>query len=493
MIQIFDTTLRDGEQSPGVSLTPEEKLNIAHQLAALNVDVIEAGFPITSEGDFKSVQDIARRVEGPVITGLARVKPEDIDSAYQAVRDAERPRIHVFISTSDIHIDSQLGSSREAVLQEARAGVAKAAGFGVEVEFSPMDATRSNQDFMFEVCQAAINEGATIINLPDTVGYATPEEYGEMFRDARKQLLGNFILSAHTHNDLGLAVINSIAAIQNGAKQIECSVNGIGERAGNCSLEELCMALATRSDVLRAETGLNLPEIARTSRMVSRYTGYPIPPNKPIVGRNAFSHESGIHQDGVLKDRSTYEIMNPEDIGVENDQIVLGKHSGRHAFKQVLEDLGYTLEEDKLNSCFIQFKQIADRKKHITLLDIEALVADQTNRITQIAEINHFEVTVSSSGEPFAEVVIRRGDERLHASSTGDGAMDALFQAIEKALGLEDRVRLTRYSVQAVTEGEDSLAEVLVGLEIDGQTKNGQAVDPDTVAASGEAYLRACL
>lgn len=495
-IDIFDTTLRDGEQSPGVSLSAEEKLILASQLARLQVDVIEAGFPITSDGDFKSVQQIARKVNGPTIAALARINKEDINSAYKAVKDSSRPRIHVFVSTSDIHIQSQLKTSKEKVIASAKEAVAYTASLGVEVEFSPMDATRSDLDFMLEVCSTAIKEGAKIINLPDTVGYSIPAEYGNMFQLAKKELAvekNGVKLSAHTHNDLGLAVANSLAAIEAGATQIECSVNGIGERAGNCSLEELVMALHTRSDLLAAKTNINFSEIAKTSRLVSRYTGFPIQANKPVVGKNAFSHESGIHQDGVLKNRNTYEIMDPELIGVENDQIVLGKHSGRHALKQTLEQLGYFLNDDELNFCFKKFKEIADRKKHITLLDIEALVVEQTNSLYKDITLEWFEVLVSSNGTPKAEVIIKNKDQSRHESATGDGAMDALFAAISKALDVE--ANLIRYNVSAVSEGEDSLAEAVIGLEIPGSSLkvSGQAIDSDTIRASGEAYLRALV
>src|SRR5690348_16257364 len=367
-VLIFDTTLRDGEQSPGISLNTQEKLEIAQQLARLGVDVIEAGFPITSPGDFEAVQAIARTVHGPVIAGLARTHVGDIDAAYNAVKDAERPRIHTFISTSDIHIKYQLQSTREDVRGQARAAVAHAKQYLDDVEFSPMDATRADLEYTAEVCQIAIDEGATTINIPDTVGYTMPHEYMEYLRRLYAAVpdLHNVVLSVHCHDDLGLAVANSFAGLQAGARQVECAVNGIGERAGNASLEEVVMLLRTREPDVGLRTGVVTREIARTSRLVSRLTGYSVQPNKAIVGRNAFSHESGIHQDGVLKERSTYEIMDATSVGFESNSLVLGKHSGRHALKDALEQMGYKIDGGALNSAFKAFKEVADRKKQVT-------------------------------------------------------------------------------------------------------------------------------
>src|SRR5213595_2035948 len=382
-VQIFDTTLRDGEQSPGISLNTQEKLEIAQQLARLGVDVIEAGFPITSPGDFEAVQAISRTVEGPVIAGLARTHVADIDAAYNAVKDAPRPRIHTFISTSDIHIEHQLQSTREDVLGQARAAVAHAKQYVQDVEFSPMDATRADVEFTAEVCQIAIDEGATTINIPDTVGYTMPHEYTayleklyELVPDLRK-----VVLSVHCHDDLGLAVANSFAGLMAGARQVECAINGIGERAGNASIEEIVMLLHTRQADIGLTTAVNTREIARSSRLVSRLTGYPVQPNKAIVGRNAFAHESGIHQDGILKERSTYEIMDATTIGLESNSIVLGKHSGRHALRKALEELGYKVEGAALNTAFKRFKDVADKKKKVTALDLEALVSDEMRQV----------------------------------------------------------------------------------------------------------------
>lgn len=485
-IAIFDTTLRDGEQSPGVSLDIEEKLVLAHQLDRLGVDVIEAGFPIASDGDFRAVAEIAKIVERPIIAALARVNSEDVQKAIDALGASERGRIHVFVSTSDIHLESQLGMTRKEVLDLAKRGVSMAKSAGFEVEFSPMDATRSDREYLFEVCLAARDAGADIINLPDTVGYTTPSEYYELFSEASRVL--DLPLSAHCHNDLGLAVANSIAAIEGGASQVEVSINGIGERAGNCALEELVMALDTRGDVFNFKTNINTEEIAKTSRLVSLHTGYAVPPNKAVVGKNAFSHESGIHQDGVLKNRTTYEIMNPDQIGLTPDQIVLGKHSGRHALGEALHDLGYNLDPDSLNRCFKQFKNIADRKKNITSLDLEALVAGDMSR-SQTSRLDFFDVKTLSSGSPEAEVIVCRDGGDNFGRADGNGAIDALFAAIQNALGLE--AELLRYRVDSIGSGRDSLAEVVVDIEIDGASFSGQAVDADTIKASGEAYLRA--
>src|SRR5579859_2171351 len=378
-VVIFDTTLRDGEQSPGISLNTQEKLEIAHQLARLGVDVIEAGFPITSPGDFEAVQEIGRHVEGPVICALARTAAGDIDRAWTAIQDAERPRIHTFIATSDIHIRHKLQTTREDVLGQARAAVAHARQYTADVEFSPEDGFRSDRDFMAEVIAAAIEEGASTINVPDTVGYATPEEYAAMFTRLYQLVpaMRGVTVSVHCHDDLGLAVANSLAGLQAGARQVEGAINGIGERAGNASLEEIVMVVHTRAPYLGLSTGVETTEIARTSRLVSRLTGYPVQPNKAIVGRNAFAHESGIHQDGVLKERTTYEIMDARSVGLDANAIVLGKHSGRHALAQALSELGLEVSGQALNTAFRRFKEIADKKKLLSAMDLEALVTDE--------------------------------------------------------------------------------------------------------------------
>src|SRR5256714_9341827 len=456
VVRFFDTTLRDGEQSPGISLTRAEKLEIAHQLARLGVDVIEAGFPITSPGDFEAVQAIARQVEGPVICGLARTSFQDIDAAWNAIEDSERPRIHTFIATSDIHIERKLQTTREDVKGQARAAVAHARGYTEDVEFSPEDGSRSDVEFMAEVIQIAIDEGATTINVPDTVGYTMPDEYGAMFEELYRLVpdLKNVVVSVHCHDDLGLAVANSFAGLRAGCRQVECAVNGIGERAGNASLEEIVMLLHTRQSSVGLWTGANTREIARTSRLVSRLTGYTVQPNKAIVGRNAFAHEAGIHQDGVLKERTTYEIMDATTIGLETNSIVLGKHSGRHALRKALEELGYQVEGAALNTAFKRFKDVAAKKKKVTALDLEALVSDEMRQAPDSYALEWFQVEASSSRSPLAEVAVRLpGGELAEGSFTGDGPVDAFFSAINAATGHE--ARLKEFHVSAVTGGPD--------------------------------------
>jgi 2-isopropylmalate synthase len=491
-VLIFDTTLRDGEQSPGISLNTQEKLEIAQQLARLGVDVIEAGFPITSPGDFEAVQEIARTVEGPVITGLARTHVGDIDAAYNAVKDAARPRIHTFISTSDIHIRHQLQSTREDVKGQARAAVAHAKEYTDDVEFSPMDATRSELAFTAEVCQIAIDEGATTINIPDTVGYTMPHEYAEFLRGLYELVpdLHGVVLSVHCHDDLGLAVANSFAGLRAGARQVECAVNGIGERAGNASLEELIMLLHTRASDVGLYTGAVTQEIARTSRMVSRLTGYPVAPNKAVVGRNAFAHESGIHQDGVLKERTTYEIMDATTVGLDANSIVLGKHSGRHALAQALAELGFELNGQALNTAFKRFKEIADKKKQVTAMDLEALVTDELRQEIAGYVLEWFDVEASSRRPPHATVSVRGPDDaELVGSFTGDGPVDAIFHAINAATGVDARLR--EFRVDAVTAGHDALGETSVVLEVAGMTGSGQGVSTDILEAGARAYVRA--
>jgi 2-isopropylmalate synthase len=491
-VHIFDTTLRDGEQSPGISLNTAEKVEIAQQLARLGVDVIEAGFPITSPGDFEAVQEISRRVEGPVICGLARTHKADIDAAWGAVRDAQRPRIHIFISTSDIHIEHQLRTDREDVKGQARAAVSTAKAYCQDIEFSPMDATRADIEFTAEVCAIAVEEGATVVNIPDTVGYTTPEEYADYFRRLYELVpaLHGVEMSVHCHDDLGLAVANSYAGVMAGARQVECAVNGIGERAGNCALEEIAMLVKVRDDVHGLGTGINTREIARTSRMVSRLTGYPIQPNKAIVGRNAFAHESGIHQDGVLKERSTYEIMDATEVGLESNSIVLGKHSGRHALRDALQQLGFVVEGNALNSAFKAFKEVADRKKQVTALDLEAIVSDEMRERSDAHELAWFEVSAASGREPLAKigVTLPSGEESVGESS-GDGPIDAVFRAIQQATGTESELK--QYTVDAVTGGEDALGEVTVVLRAAGRLATGLGVATDIIEASARAYLRA--
>ena len=491
-VRIFDTTLRDGEQSPGISLNKNEKLEIAHQLARLGVDVIEAGFPISSPGDFEAVQAIAREVHGPVICGLARANAQDVDAAWNAVKDSERPRVHTFISTSDIHIEHQLQSSCADVKGQARAAVAQARGYCEDVEFSPMDATRSDLEFTAEVLQIALEEGATTINVPDTVGYSTPDEHAAMWRTLYEMVpgLAEVTTSVHCHDDLGLAVANSFAGLRTGCRQVECAINGIGERAGNASLEEIVMLLRVRAAAHGLWTGVETREIARTSRMVSRITGYQVQPNKAIVGRNAFAHESGIHQDGVLKERSTYEIMDATTIGLEQNPLVLGKHSGRHALRNALEELGFQVDGAALNAAFKRFKELADKKKKVTALDLEAIVSDEMKQAPAAFEIVSFDIEASSTRSPLAHVSVRMPDGEIGSGSfTGDGPVDAFFSALNAAVGREARLR--EYHVSAVTGGRDALGEVRVLLELKGRLASGVGVSTDILEASGKAYLRA--
>ncbi|MGH2923616.1 MAG: 2-isopropylmalate synthase [Solirubrobacterales bacterium] len=491
-VHIFDTTLRDGEQSPGISLNTQEKVEIAQQLARLGVDVIEAGFPITSPGDFEAVEAIARQVEGPTICGLARTHKADIDAAWNAIKDSARPRIHTFISTSDIHIEHQLQTTREDVKGQAKAAVALARSYCDDVEFSPMDATRAEIEFTAEVCAIAVAEGATVINIPDTVGYTTPAEYTEYFRRLYELVPGLDVVrvSVHCHDDLGLAVSNSYAGVLAGARQVECAVNGIGERAGNCSLEEIVMLLRTRADAHGLDTGLDARELARTSRMVSRLTGYSVPPNKAVVGRNAFAHESGIHQDGVLKERSTYEIMDATEVGLDSNAIVFGKHSGRHALKDALRQLGFEVSGGALNQAFKRFKEIADKKKQVTALDLEAIVSDEMRERAEAYHLAWFEVEAGSRREPRATVCVKLPDgSESVAEASGDGPVDAIFGGLREAVGTDAELR--RFEVEAITGGTDALGQVTVWVRANGRLASGQGVATDILEAAARAYVRA--
>ena len=490
-IKIFDTTLRDGEQSPGVSLSVKEKLEIAKQLAKLEVDVIEAGFPIASEGDFKGVQKIAQEVKGPVIAGLARATKQDIDRAGEALKDAKKPRIHTFIATSPVHMKYKLKKSPQEVLESAVEAVKYAKTYTNDVEFSAEDAFRSDKDFLCEVFEAVIAAGATTINVPDTVGYATPLEFGGLIKYIKDNVpnINQAVISVHCHNDLGLAVANSLAAIENGAKQVECAVNGIGERAGNTALEEIALALNTRYDYFAKQTTLNLKEIARTSRLVSHLTGMEIQPNKAIVGKNAFAHESGIHQDGVIKERTTYEIMDATTIGLEENKIVLGKHSGRHAFRQKLEELGYELSQEELNSSFKRFKNLADKKKEITGFDLEAIMEDEISQVDEVYQINLLQVT-SSPGLATATVQMEKDTKKINESACSEGGpIDAIYEAMNRITGLE--CKLADYQIDSVTSGKDALGEVIVKLEHQEKIYVGRGISTDIIEASARAYNNA--
>jgi 2-isopropylmalate synthase len=488
---IFDTTLRDGEQSPGISLDVAEKLEIAEQLARLGVDIIEAGFPVASDGDFEAVRTIAQAIEGPVICGLSRTHLADVDRCWDAVRDADRARIHVFISTSPQHMEHMLKMDRDEVLRQTRAGVARAREHTEDVEFSPQDATRTPLDFMIEVLQAAVDAGATTLNIPDTVGYGIPWDFGALIQYVRREVKGRYITSTHCHNDLGLATANSLAGVQAGARQVEVCVNGLGERAGNAALEEVVMALKIRADQFPdVEVGVRTEELARTSRLVSRLTGYPVQFNKAVVGRNAFAHESGIHQHGVLADRSTYEIIDAGSVGQEGSQIVLGKHSGRHAFSETLEKMGLKVQGDALNAAFTRFKELADRKVQITEADLEAIVAEELG--TAVEDEFAFEslaVSGGTVGVPRATVVLTRAGEKAEASAEGDGMIDAACAAIKAATGID--AKLTDFVVSSVTGGIDALGDVIIQVESDGVRVSGRGVSTDVVEASARAFLNA--
>jgi 2-isopropylmalate synthase len=495
-IRIFDTTLRDGEQAPGATLNRAEKLEVAHQLARLKVDVIEAGFPIASPDDFEAVRQIASEVKGPRIAGLARAIEEDIRVCWDAVKVAEVPRIHTFISTSPVHMKYQIKKTPEEVLADTQAMVTLSAGLvkqhpEADLEFSAMDASRSEPGFLAKVLDLAVQCGATTINVPDTVGYALPLEFGDLIRELYRLApsLNDVHVSVHCHNDLGLATANSLAAVRAGATQVECAVNGIGERAGNASLEEVVMALRTRGEYFECATGVETTEIARTSRLVSTLTGYQIQRNKAIVGRNAFAHESGIHQAGVLSEASTFEIMTPADVGLTDNDIVLGKHSGRHALRAKLAELGYTLSDAELGDAFKKFKDVADKKKHVTVLDLEALVSEEIREREDHFTLQSFVNQSGSAIIPTSQVeVLARGDLKK-GRSFSNGSVESVFAAIDDAVGISGS--LADYQVRAISSGKDSLAEVRVAVEVNGRSFNGQAVSFDVMEASAKAYVRA--
>jgi 2-isopropylmalate synthase len=490
-VVIFDTTLRDGEQSPGISLDPVEKLEIAEQLARLGVGCIEAGFPVASTGDFEAVQAIARGVEGPVIAALSRTNLADVDRCHEALRDAERHRIHVFISTSPSHMTHMLKMDEAQVLTEVRRGVARAREHTADVEFSPQDATRTPLDFMLEVLAAAAEAGANTLNIPDTVGYGIPWDFGDLISHVRAEVPGSYVISTHCHNDLGLAVANSLSGVRAGARQVEVCVNGLGERAGNAALEEVVMALEIRKDqFLGLATGVRTEELARTSRLVSRLTGYQLQWNKAVVGKNAFAHESGIHQHGVLEERSTYEIIDAAAVGQVGGQIVLGKHTGRHAFADALSKLGITARGEVLNAAFTRFKELADRKVQLTDADLEAIVAEELG--TALEEgfvLDVLEVQGGTVGVPRARVVVSRSGRKSEATAEGDGMIDAACRAIREATGID--ATLTDFNVSSVTGGIDALGDVVVQLDSDGVRASGRGLSTDVVEASARAYLAA--
>ena len=491
-LTIFDTTLRDGEQAPGIALTPDEKLVIAHQLAKLKVDVMEAGFAASSPGDFEAVSKIAAQVKGPVIASLARAHPDDIDKAYEALKAAEEFRIHVFMSTSPIHMEKMLRMTPDEVLKASVEGVKRARGYTDDVEFSPQDATRTDHDFLIEVCKQAVAAGATTLNIPDTVGYATPTDFADLMKTMFAEVKGDrddVTMSVHCHNDLGLAVANSLSSIAAGARQIEGAINGIGERAGNTSIEEIIMAIKTREDAFGVEIGADTTEIFETSRLVSRLTGYPVQFNKAVVGRNAFAHESGIHQHGVLRAKETYEIMDAEAVGQTAAQIILGKHSGRAGFADALTKLDIVLEEEAFARAFEKFKQMADRKIQIGEDEIRAIIAEEeTAFIGDIALIG-LHVSGGNDVTPTATATLSIGGNEQQFSGDGDGMVHAAFAAIRKGFGIE--ARLVDYRVVPVTSGADAMAEVSVVVRVGESTYSGRAINTDVVEGSAEAFVEA--
>ncbi len=494
-VLIFDTTLRDGEQSPGFSMNTREKLQMAKQLAALKVDIIEAGFPISSPGDLDAVQTIAREVRGPIIAALARTNKLDVDAAWQGVKDALNPRIHTFIATSEIHMKHKLRVTPNEVLEAAGEAVSLARRYCADVEFSAEDATRSDPEFLARVCEVVIQAGATTINIPDTVGYTTPHEYAALLRALKERVpaLNGVTLSVHCHNDLGLAVANSLAGVEAGARQIECTINGIGERAGNASLEEVVMALQTRKNFYAFESGVDTRHIFPTSRLLANLTGIKVQPNKAIVGANAFAHEAGIHQDGVLKNPLTYEIMKPDTIGLPENQLVLGKHSGRHAFRDRLKELGYELSKEDLDKAFAKFKDLCDRKKSITDSDLEALFGEEISKAKEFYTLEAMQVSCGFPVKPKATVIMRGPDGHTHsAEANGDGPVDAAYAAINKVIGkTATESALKEFSVQAVTGGMDALGRVTVRLLHDGREVSGHGADTDIIVASAKAYVHA--
>ena len=488
---IFDTTLRDGEQAPGASLNIREKLEIAKQLVRLNVDVIEAGFPIASPGDFEAVKTISQEIEGPIISGLSRSRKADIERAAEALQYAKKGRIHVFLATSKIHMEHKLKKAEDEIIRLAVEAVKYAKSFLNDIEFSPEDASRTELPFLAQVVEAVIEAGATTVNIPDTVGYAIPGNFGNSIKYLFDNVpnINDAVISVHCHNDLGLATANSLAAVKAGARQIECTINGIGERAGNCSLEEVVMAMKTRRDAFGdLYTEINTPQIVKTSKLVSHLTGFVVQPNKAVVGDNAFAHEAGIHQDGVLKERSTYEIMRPEDVGLEQSKLVLGKHSGRHAFKDRLDQLGFILNDSELEEAFEKFKILADKKKDIFDEDLETIVEESFSKtIPQTYNIDYVCVTSGNTSIPTATIRLKKDDEIIQDAACGDGPVDAVYLAIERITGI--KAELLDYSLRSISKGKDALGEVVVKLKVDDRVVSGKGVSTDIIESSAKAYL----
>ncbi len=490
-VLIFDTTLRDGEQAPGASMNPNEKMEIAFALERLGVDIIEAGFPVSSKGDFDSVKSVAENIKNSIVCGLARSVVKDIDAAYESLKPARRGRIHVFLATSKIHLEHKFKKSPDEILQMAVDAGKYARNKMEDIEFSPEDASRSEKEFLYRVLEAVIKAGARTVNIPDTVGYSTPMEYGQLIADIKNNVpnIHKAVISVHCHDDLGLAVANSLAAIKNGARQAECTINGVGERAGNASMEEIVMALRTRQDFYGATTNINTREICRVSRLVSKATGFIVPPNKAIVGANAFRHESGIHQDGILKERSTYEIMRPEDVGFVGTGLILGKHSGRHAFKERLKHLGIELDEKQLQAAFERFKNVADKKKNVFDEDLLAIVEDESKTATDTWVLVDLKTTSGMNITPKIEVTLRSKGKKYKKASTGDGPIDACYKAIDALTKIKGE--LLEYSIQSVTQGKDALGEVMVKVKFGEKSVIAHGASTDIIVASAKAYINA--
>lgn len=490
-IKIFDTTLRDGEQSPGCSMNLAEKVELARQLERMNVDIIEAGFAISSPGDFKSVKTVAETVKNSVVASLARAVPEDVDRAWEAVSGAKYPRIHTFLATSPIHMEYKLRMTPQEVLEASEAMVRRAKGYTDDVEYSAEDATRSDPIFLAKVFDAVIKAGATTINIPDTVGYAVPDEFYEFIMKIRHHCpaMDNVAISVHCHDDLGLGVANTLAGIRAGATQVECTINGIGERAGNAAMEEIVMALATRKDEFGIETGIVTTELVRASKLLSRITGVNVQPNKAIVGENAFAHEAGIHQHGMLQNKETYEIMTPESVGFKKNQMVLGKHSGKHAFRSKVEELGYEINDGELQIAFDQFKDIADKKKVVYDQDIEAIIAKRLDEVPVAYKLENFVINSGNSITSTAVINLSREGKTYEKVARGEGPVDASFKAINKIVGRN--MNLEDYKLRSITEGEDALGDAFVKLEVDGQKFSGRGLSTDVIEASISAYINA--
>ncbi|MBF0522628.1 MAG: 2-isopropylmalate synthase [Candidatus Omnitrophica bacterium] len=490
-VLIFDTTLRDGEQAPGASMNEKEKLEIASALERMGVDIIEAGFPVISDGDFNAVKAVAKAVKNSTVCGLARAIKKDIDAAHLSLKNAKKARIHVFLATSKIHMQYKLRKTKEEIIQMAIDAVKYARSKMEDIEFSPEDASRSERDFLYKVVEEAIKAGARTVNIPDTVGYSMPEQYGDLIAQIKNNVpnINKTVISVHCHNDLGLAVANSLSAIKNGARQVECTINGVGERAGNASMEEIVMALKTRPDFFGCSTGIVTKELCRASRLVSKFTGFVVAPNKAIVGHNAFRHESGIHQDGVLKEPTTYEIIRPEDVGFMETGLVLGKHSGRHAFKQRLALLGITLSDEELDKAFVRFKSVADKKKQVFDEDLQAIVEDETKVFQKAWSLESLESKSGTHINPDVRVALKYKGKLKVKNSTGDGPIDACYKAIDDITKIKGE--LLDYSIQSVTQGKDALGEVTVKVRMKGKVIIAHGTSTDILEASAKAYLNA--